>query len=386
MPAIHYSLSTFLLHTPPDLLRAYLARRELLEGVAFEGLKRRAAARVVASALAELPEADRVPVEADFRNLALAARAGTSALCDVLGVRGRIAEADALAALENDHARALRLLLDHDQDGLFGEVLHFAQARSLPAGRFHRRSGLPHVAPRTDAEALAGLSAGLCAHFRTQRRGYRFEVSHSARRFPNRHWFLGVGEDHQQAEVEFDDVGLTCVPRRPAFEVAYMWHPDEGLLEIAAPGDRRDVSQLADLFRAAVLPGVDFGGNDRSIALHQVLDPQFCYPTDPKDGVRAIEPVKFRFTEGRRNGAALDVQRGPNESLHAFAGRVVNFEALQRQGLSLYSARIRAVWRPEAKCGTSTTFTLTMPDSTDLDDAPKHQILRGYLRRWGLAA
>ena len=386
MPAIHYSLATFLLHTPPDLLRVYLSRRALLEGVAFEGLKRRAGARVVAAAIAELPEGDRVAVEADFRNLALAARAGTSALCDVVGVRGRVQEADALAALENDHARALRLLLDHDGDGVFAEILHFAQARSLPAGRFHRRSGLPLVAPRTDADALDVLGAGLCAHFRTQRRGYRFEVSHSARRFPNRHWFLGVGEDHQQAEVAFDDLGLTCVPRRPAFEVAYMWHPDEGLLEIAAPGDRRDVDQLADVFRAAVLPGVESCGNGRSIAIHSVLDPKFNYPTDPKDGIRCIEPVKFRFTEGRRSGAALDVQRGQNESLHAFAGRVVNFDALERQGLSLYSARIRATWRPEAGCGTSTTFTLTMPDSTDLDDAPKHQVLRGYLRKWGLAA
>lgn len=386
MPVVHYNLSTFLLHTPPDLLRVYLSRRALLEGVEFEGLKRRAAARVVAAAIAELPESDRVAVEADFRSLALAARAGTSALCDVVGVRGRTAEADVLASLENDHARALRLLLDHRDDGMFAEILHFAQARSLPAGRFHRRSGLACVSPRTDREALDALGTGLCAHFRTQRRGFRFEVSHSARRFPTRHWFLGVGEDHQQAEVGFDDAGLTCVPRRPAFEVAYMWHPDEGLLEIAAPGDRRDVDQLADVFRAAVLPGVDTRGNARSLAIHPVLDPKFCFPTDPKDGIRCIEPVKFRFTEGRRNGAALDVQRGPDESLHTFASRVVNFEGLEQQGLTLYSARIRALWRPEAKCGTSTTFTLTMPDSTDLDDAPKHQVLRGYLRRWGLAA
>lgn len=385
MPTVHYNLSTFLLHTPPDLLRVYLGRRGLLADVGFEGLKRRAAARVVAAAIAELPEADRTAVEADFRNLNLAARSGAGALCDALGVRGLAAEADHLAGLDGDYARAFRLLLDHP-DSAFNDVLHFAQARTLPAGRFHRRTGLPTVAPETSSEALDALASRLREHFRRERRGFRFEVTHSQRRSPTRHWFVGIGDDHQQSAMEFDDHGLTCIPRRPAFEVAYMWHPDDGVLEVAAAGDRRDIDELADVFRRAVLPGVTSTGNGRCLAINPLLDPAFAYPTDPQDQIAHIEPVKFCFTDGRRGSASLDMRPALGERLHDFTSRIVDLDRVQREGLSLYSARLRAVWRPEARHGRTTTFTLTMPDATDLDDAPKNQVLRGYLRRWGLAA
>lgn len=387
MPAVHYDLTSYLYHTPDDLLRSYFSRRGVLAHLNVEGVRRRAAARMVTAAIAELPAPDREIVESDFREMFfIARRAGTSALCDVVGVRGLAAEADHLATMENDFARTMQLFLDHAGDPLFGELLHYAQCRSLGAGRLHRRSGLPCVEPSVDTDALASLADGLRQHFGKQRRGARFEVQHSPRMNPERHWFLAFGEDHRQTEMEFTEEGLTSLDRRPAFEVAYVWSPGEGLLEVSGPGDRRDCDQLIDIFRSAILPGVTARGNSRPIAISSVLDPSFAYATDPKDGIRSIEPVKFRFTEGHRSGATLDVQRGLGENLHTFVSRVVNVDALKTSGLSLYSATMRTSWRPEAKRGKTTTFTLTMPDATNLTDDPRHQVIRGYLRRWGLAA
>lgn len=387
MPAVHYDLTSYLYHTPDHLLRSYFRRRGLLANLNLDGLRRRAAARMVTAAIAELPAPDRAIVESDFREMFfIAKRAGTSALCDLVGVRGLAAEADHLANMENDFARTMQLFLDHSEDPLFGELLHYAQGRTIGLGRLHRRSGLPSVEPRTDADALDALADGLRHHFLKQRRGARFEILHSPRMNPERHWFIAFGEDHRQADMEFTEEGLTCQDRRPAFEVAYVWCPSEGLLEVSAPGDRRDCDQLIDVFRSAILPTVTTRGNSRPIAIHPVLDPAFAYATDPKDGILRIEPVKFRFTEGHRSGAAVDVQRGLGENLHTFVNRVVNVDALKTSGLSLYSATMRTSWRPEAKRGKTTTFTLTMPDATNLTDDPRHQVIRGYLRRWGLAA
>lgn len=387
MATIHYQLSTFLLKTPHGVLRDYFHRRGILGSLPFEGMKRRAAASALAAALAELPLEDRARVDEELREVFFVARrAGTNAMCDEVFGRGYAVEAAALASMENDYARALRIYLDHPDDDVFAACLSYAHARTLATGRLRRRSGLPKLEPLSDEVALRRLAQGVSRHFEREHRGERCEVSHHLRLNPRRHWFFAYPEDYPASELAYTEEGLTCRERRPVFEVAFAWHPEEGLLEVGTPGDRSDMDALAEVFRAAVLPGVHDAGNGRPLVIQRLLDPAFHFPTDPGDGIRAVEPVAFRFTQGRRSGSSLEIQRDEAEPLHAFLDRVVDLDQLRAAGLSLYSARLRVTWRPEVKRVRTTTFTLTMPDGTDLTDDPKHRVIRAYLKRWGLAA
>lgn len=389
MTTLHFELSTFFRQAPNALLAEYFHARGHLLDVSFDTLRSRDVAPILAGVQALAPEA-RARVEADLRDVHLVARrAGAGAIQDELTLRGFAADAGRIGSLGNDLTCALRLFLDHGDaaGGAFDTVRLFAHARGSSLPRLRRRSGLPKVRPLVDELARRRLADALREHFRPQGRGRHCEVLVHERLNPHRYCFFAYAEDYPAAPLTIDANGLGTAAFSPAFEVAFIWRWEEGVLEVGAPGARTDIDAIAARFRGAVLPEVALGGNARSLRVHAVLDPSFRFPTDAQDGILNVEVAGVRFAASDRGGARLEIQRGDDETLHAFLQRAVDVDALYDRGLDLSMVKLRVTWRGIGRRKpTTTTFHLLMPDGTDLSDDPKHQVIRRYLTRWQLAA
>ncbi len=389
MSTVHFEFSTFLRQAPNALLAEYFHARDLLRDVPFGALRTRDVAPILAEIGRMAPDA-RAQVETELRDVHLVARrAGAAAIQDELTLRGLPADAERIGALGSDHARALRLFLDHGAvpSGAFDAVRMFAHARGQALPRLRRRSGLPRMLPLVDELARRRLADAVREHFRPQGRARHCEVIVQERLNPHRFCFFAYAEDYPAAPLTIDANGLGTASFSPAFEVVFIWRWEEGVLEVGAPGARSDIDAIAARFRAAVLPDVALAGNARSLRVHAVLDPAFRFPTDAKDGILNVEVAGVRFTEKNRGGAHVDVGRGDNETLHAFLERAVHVEALYDCGLDISRVKLRVIWRGIGRRKpTTTTFQLLMPDGTDLSDDPKHQVIRRYLTRWQLAA
>ncbi len=390
MGMMHFELSSFLRQTPNVLLSEYFRARGLLDHLDVAALRPHQVQPVL-DALGALDEPARASIEDELRDVHLVARrAGVAAMQDELALRGQPVAAASLSALANDHARALRVLLDHGpaSGGAFDALRGFAMARSHDLPRLRRRSGLPPERPQVDAEARHRLAEAVRAHFRPQGRGQHCEVRVYERFNPHRYCFFVYAQDHTAAPLTIDGEGLGTTVFSPAFEVAFIWRWEEGVLEVGAPVSRPgDVDALVARFREAVLPGGGGDANARSLRLHPVLDPHFRFPTDARDGILQVDVAGVRFVEQRARGGKLELVRSPDEELLTFLQRVVNLEDLYDRGFDLSMVKMRVVWRGRGRCKpTTTTFHLVMPDGTDLSDEPKHQVIRRYLARWQLAA
>ena len=389
MSTVHFEFATFFRQAPNALLAEYFHARDLLRDVPFSTLRSRDVVQILAGVQALPPEA-LARVEAELRDVHLVARcAGAAVIQDELTLRGFAEAATEIGTLANDHARALRLFLDHGgvPGSAFDAVRGYAHARGQSRSRLRRRSGLPRVLPLVDELARRRLADAMREHFKPQGRARHCEVLVHERLNPHRFCFFAYPEDYPATPLTIDENGLGSAPHNPVFEVAFIWRWEEGVLEVGAPGARSDIDALAARFRAAVLPEVALGGNARSLRVHPVLDPGFRFPTDAQDGILDVEVAGVRFAARDRGGARLEIQRGEDETLHAFLQRAVDVEALYDRGLDLSMVKLRVLWRGIGRRKpTTTTFHLLMPDGTDLSDDPKHQVIRRYLTRWQLAA
>lgn len=387
----HYSLSTFLRQTPRPLLREYLDRLGLLADLDLDALRRTQTEPII-EAIEALSDAQRARVDADFRDVfALADRVGTQILVEQVEALG-LPLADELGAMENHYHRAMWLFLNPDHAGidLFQQCLALAGMRGLSFTKARRRKNLPRVVPRFDADTLAEMAAGLRRVYRKQGRGRYCTVEHYFRPNPDRHCFFAYPEDYSTSELQYDQGELARRTRRSVFNVVYVFRPDEGILEISAPGNRKEIAMVQEVFcRTALgLDGIPPDSDGACWRLNGLKRLDFSFPTEPADGIASVELVSLRLhpmdTPRRRVTVEQDLASG--EPLHDWLNRVVDSTQVPLHMLDVDQARIRVVWdAQDGKRPPTATFTLGMPDSLSLKDDPKHLTLKRYLKAWQIA-
>jgi len=387
----HYSLSTFLRQTPRPLLRAYFDHHAILADLDFAALKRTATEPIV-EAIDALDDRNRARVDADFRDVfELADKAGTQVIADHVHALA-LPLADPLGAMENHYHRAMWLFLNPRHGGvdLFQQCLAIAGMNDLTFTRAKRRRNLPRVVPRYDEATLDAMAAGLREVYRKQGRGRYCTAEHYFRPNPDRHCFFAYPEDYSTSELQYEDGALARRTRRSVFNVVYIYRPDEGLLEISAPGGKKDIELVQEVFcRTALgLDGIPPESDRDCWRLNGLKRLDFAFPTDPADRIAGVELVSLRLHPMGNPRRRITVEQDPasGEPLFTWLNRIVDTTRVPLELLDVSQARIRVVWESEdGKKPVARTFTLGMPDSTSLKDDPHHLVIKRYLTAWNIA-
>jgi len=387
-----YTLNTFLRQTPNHLLKDYFARRGVLDEVPFDALKKREHEPILAG-MEALDPTPRARIETEFYDIfCLATKAGTQIIMDEAGLRG-LDIADQIEAMENHYHRAMWLFLNHGPlgDGLFLACSTIARINELSFTTSKRRKDLPKISPATDDETCCRLAEAISVLYRSQGRGHRCKVEHFLRPDPTRHCYYAWPEDYTTSELQYDEVDLLGPRlRKSVFEVAFVFRPDEGTLEIHAPGKKAEIQALQEVFCRITL-GMDQmppSTNDRCFVLNGLKSEDFAFVTDPVDGIAHVHVVALRMNTLGSRRCRLTVEQDPasGESLHDWLDRALHRERTPLEVLDVNQARIRVEWAPvDSRKPRTLTFTLTTPDSSTLRDFPHHQIVKRYLEKWQIA-
>ena len=383
-----YALSTFLRQTPKPLLHRYFARKHILEDVRFDQLRRTEVAAIVAG-LDKLPDADRAAVDSDFQDIdTLADKVGTRIIMESAALYGSPEVLAGLEALENHYARAMWLFLECHDD-LYDLCRDLVEVESIRFSRARRRNHLPHREPACDEGVLAAMEAKVKALYQAQGRGRRCQVACFERHEPKRFYFVAYPEDYATSDLHYDGDELQRRPRRAVFDVALLFRPDDGTLEIHAPGKRDEVDALYDIFCETALGGYvpPEGHTAATYRLAKVVDRNFAFATEAVDGIERIDVVSMRLHHGgvtKRPRIAFEPEPC---ALGDFMGQLAGHLARPLSEWVLAQVKLRAVFSAVGRRRARTvTFTLTAPDTSDLKDSRDHLVLKRYLSQWGLAA
>ncbi len=381
-----FLLPTFLRQTPKASLAAYFVARDLFSDLDVGQLRPNEIAPLF-ERLQALPEDVNAQVQRDFQEIALLAHKPNVVLLmdEVRNVRPDLV-GDVLA-IENSHGLAAWFYLHDDPDlvPIRENCLRIARVRELSFTKAKRRKGLPNCVPRTDEETLGVMANAISQLFQQQGRGRRCVVEHYRQLKPPTHIFAAFPEDFPQARAEFETEGLRWPSRRPALNVAFVYRPDQGTLDVSAPGKRKDVDALLGIFMATALAwtGPLPRHSERCFTLQNLLDPRAGFPTEPADGIERVDVVAMHL---ERLGSTQEVHVIDEPlPLPAFQQRLADTLKFRLDEARVVGVKLRVTWfAPDGGKARTATFSLGHPDSHDLRDLPEHRVIWRYLDRWGL--
>lgn len=383
-----FILPTFLRQTPNTSLAAYFRSRDLLLSLEIGRLRPHDIGSIQAGVLA-LPDDDHAQVQRDFQDIALLAHKSNSVLLmdEVALVRPDLVEE--VLAIENLHALAMWFYLHGDPDlvSIRERCLCIARVRELSFTKAKRRKGLPKIDPQTDHDTCDRMAAAISQLFLLQGRGRNCVVDHYFQLNPPTHVFCAFTEDFPQSKAEFQTEGLRWRSGRPVIDVALVFRPHEGTLEVSSPGNRKEVDALLGIFLATALlwEGPIPKNSDRCFALQGLLDRRFAFPTDPEHGIDRVDIASMHL---ERLGSTQEIEVFDEPMpLEAFHRRLAESLRFSVEEARVTGVKLRVTWTAEDSAKPKTlTFSLGHPDSTNLKDLPEHRIVRAYLDRWGLLA
>jgi hypothetical protein len=192
-------------------------------------------------------------------------------------------------------------------------------------------------------------------------------------------------------DLAFDEHGkLIRRPRRPVFEAAMTYEPETGVIEVVA-NDRESREDMVR-FLARDLLGIEFHQERlpfRHYDLSVLLKPH-DFPTDPEDGIAAVEVKLLRLmpidSVGER--VTLECLRKADRSIWDMAReRFGDADPLQGEWVAT-QAKLAIRFQPTSgsRRGRTLPLTITMPHGCNLKDQTEREQLIGerYLRRWGI--
>jgi len=331
-------------------------------------------------------------VETDFAAITkLACSAGTAALIRE-GERKGIDCRTTFDQCHNDYERACWCLVEHPE--IFDLAACFMAMDGVGTRRWNRRYVGMNLVPVKTPEGLTQLATMMRESYAKEGRGRHCHVDYYLRSEPERHCFFAYPEDHAKTDLGYSDDGhLGHHARKTAFEVIFAYRPEEGTLEVLAPGGRDRVEDLAACFCASImgLPELPPQLLPQAYDLSSLKSPDVSFPTDPADGIDRVLLREVRIQLPRAVGwrRKLVFTRDPKtinaSSIHDGILATVAQEHLSPADVVVSYASFTFIF---ASVGDSKakriTFDVSLPDLCSLRDEPHDQVARKYLRRWGL--
>ena len=317
----------------------------------------------------------------------MADEAGQTALYSVIEDRAHLDD------LGNAHERVLWMFRNDPTGFLRAEEVRFTDERRR--GRmWDGFIGTPNVALQRDAEAVAAFEKAVRERFASN--NVHIDIF-------DRHRPMFEGEDCELVQIvvyreglpgddlAFDEHGkLTRRPRRPVFEAAMTYEPETGVIEVVA-NDRESREDMVR-FLARDLLGIEFQQERlpfRQYDLSALLQPH-DFPTDPADGIAAVEVKSLRLmpidSVGER--VTLECLRKADRSIWDMARERFGGADPLQGGWVTTQAKLTIRFHPTggSRRGRTLPLTITMPHGCNLKDQTEREQLIGekYLRLWGI--
>jgi hypothetical protein len=384
-----YSAKTFFRNTPNEFLRQYFQRAGIDLDLEWRRLHETDVVHVF-TAMERQPEALRSASDRDFRLINdLACEKGIqSILQHAAFTNGDWSKQ--FAAMGSHYERAMWTFLHEPTVFRIAGTFHEMDRRAA----WRRRFVGQRLEIRTDEKASAVFKKRLQLFFRNQGRGRFCHIDYYVRSDPERHCFFAYPEDYASTELGFDDNGRFLQrSRRPAFEIIFVYRPEEGVLELSGRGRKEQIEQLMRIFCTTILNLVDLPADDglAPFDLEVLKDRTFPFPTDPADRVAAVNLRMLRFElpppGGRRITVAATTNSCGPRTLHDLVDAAIDSARLPLTKLQVSQAKLQLVFAPaDDERPRSLTFEVTYPDRCTLKDDPCDQVAKKYLRRWGIAS
>jgi hypothetical protein len=385
-----YSPKTFLRQVRGTLVNRCLRRRGVELDLNREILKPSVIDDLFCRLVSLPPDTLRL-VEGDFAEITdLACPAGANA---ILREAQRAGEDITIPfnAARNDYERACWTFLEHPS--IFELAACFVEMDRTAFGRWDRRHVGAGLVPVTSAQGLAQLTDLLRQSFAEEGRGRYCHIDHYVRHDPERHCYFAYPEDRASSDLGYNDDGqLQRLTRKSAFEVIFVYRPEEGMLEVLAPGGKGRVEDLASCFCTCILGLPDLPPRltpqlyDLSVLKSASVD----FPIDEADGIDAVILREVRLQLPRHGGwrrrvvFSRDPAAAHRASIHDLIAATVTESRLSLVDVVVAYARLTLVFGArDGKRAKRMTFSVGLPDHCSLKDDPYDHIARKYLYRWG---
>ncbi len=379
-----YSPRTFLRHAPNALLQQYFAGRGVLGDISVDKLRETEVAPIIA-AIEALPLRERTIIEEEFRQInQLACEAGTGVLFEESEFH-QLGLAETLGRMGSHYERAFWMFLNHRS--VFDVAVDLAYMDRVSSWR--RRDVGAGLTPAIQEADLAKLAAGLTEFYKREGRGQHCKVENYLRYAPERHCYFAYPEDYATVDMELsEEAEFIKRPRKPAFEVVFVYKPETGVLETNAKGRKDQIEDLMGVFCKTIL-GLD-GLPDQQGAqynLEPLKDGRINLTTDPNDGIEGVSIKMLRFDlpdYGNRRITFETSSEGDGKAIYRLIERAVSKEGLPLKILKVAKAKLQLKFAgTDGKRGKTLTFEISTPDRCSLKDDPLDQIAKKYVERWG---
>ena len=245
------------------------------------------------------------------------------------------------------------------------------------------------LTPAVEEQDKDDLASTVCAFYRKQGRGFHCTVDNYRRENPERHCYFVYPEDYPATEIGYDDEGqLVHWPTRPAFEVIFVYQPQNGFLNISARGKGEEIEELQEIFCQTIL-GLDQLPDKRTkhFDLEQLKSKEMRFPTNPTDGVDTVCVRMLRLdVPGSGNRRITFEASSPSDgkAIYKLIDRALAKQSLSLDDVIVAKAKLQFKFTgKDGKRGKSLTFEISTPDRCTLKDDPMDQIAKKYVERWG---
>ena len=385
----NYSPKTFLRQTPNKVLKEYFARRNVLADVDFDSLAE-TEIEPIAQALDALPEKERTEIEADFHQI--------NEMACALGVWIIVEEAkfpthgldfsETFEQMKNHYERAFWVFLNHPMVFEIASELAYMDR----AGGWRQRYVGEGLKPAVEPEDLENLAIAVSQFYRRQGRGYHCKIDNYLRDNPERHCYFAYPEDYATTDIGYDETGkFFHWPRKPAFEVIFVYRPYSGFLEVSAKGRKDEIEKLQEVFCQNIL-GLDRLPDEKGkpYDLSKLKDKDFAFRRDPQDGIEkvTIKSLRLDLPGGGNRRVTFEASSPRAEQpVHTLIEQALNKAKVPLDTALVAKAKLQFKFASrEGKRGKSLTFEISIPDRCTLKDDPLDQIAKKYIEQWGLVS
>lgn len=385
-----YAPKQFLRQAEIALIKEYFTARGELGELDWDSM-READADPIHEAWQQLPESSLAQIDSEFRDIFdLATAEGTRTLIEE-GQFHQVDLAPELDARDGFLNKALWSFLRHRR--IFDVAHLLDRSDHLNRRYWRKRKNVPKKDPDLTPTAVSELERSISAYYKErQGRGRRCHVDKYFRG-DRYHYFFAYPQDYADNFVGYDNDGNFQRKRQnPAFEVIFVYDPDEGSIDLFAQGGKDIKKDLLELFARTILHE-DLGNEDnasRPYELNGLKKRSFAFPTEPADRITEVRVKEMRFSMigSARNRVTFDVSpNGSTDEIYDLIARTLDEQRLPMAMVNVSSAVLQVRFDNSNGNGRSTktvTFRISHPDSCNLKDKPEHLVVKQYLRKWGI--
>ena len=391
--ARQYSPRAYFRRIPNVLLQQYFYDRGIPMELDWDELGETDAGPIMA-AIDLLPIEQVRQINGDFAQIfEMASARGVAAIVEEATLWNRD-WAERFARMASNSERAMWTFLHEPRCFMAAGAFHQMDRVSF---RWHRFVG-HRLEVQTDEEAGEVLGSALAEHYRRQGRGRFCHVDIYRRNDPERYCFFAYPEDAARSDLGYDQQGrFQRRSRQSAFEVIFVYRPEEGIIDLYARGDKKQKEALAEIFCVNILGLTrlpDESGRE-PFNLAVLKDSAFAFRTDPEDRVQSVDvrlirldlPYEPKKGAGRRIMFEAKSTPGAPKAIYALIRDVIDPYHLAMNEIRIGRAKFCFTFRPIDNGRPKTlTFEVSYPDRCTLKDDAHDQIARKYLRQWGIAS